>query len=339
MRTPTSRRTTRPSRADEGDRVDPSYSPAWNLLGYAYIPQGKYSDAETAFKKYIALVPNDPNPYDSYAEMLIQTGRFDESIEQYKKALAIDPHFSSSYIGIASNLMFQGKHDAAAAQAQKLYDSARDDGDRRTAMLSRAVIFVDRGDGAGAGGDGEAVRPRRPHRRYAAMSADAGQWETSSSATGGRTRPEAVPAVAHPDAKSGIPAEIKDFAALADHYNLARVALAKRDRPRRSPRREYISGAEATHDVGRIRFGHELNGTIALQERDFDKAMDHLAQADQQDPTFSTRWRRPIRARATRPRPRNSPRGRRTCIYCRRSVRPGADEGREDGVGPTAESP
>ena len=142
--------------------VNPQFAPAYNSLGYAYMPQAKYAEAERAFKKYIELVPNDPNPYDSYAEMLMRTGRFDESIAQYRKALSLEPHFSNSYIGIASNLMFQGKHDAAAAQAQKLYDGARDDGDRRTAIASRAVIFLDQGNTAKAlAGDGEAVRPRR----------------------------------------------------------------------------------------------------------------------------------------------------------------------------------
>ena len=50
-------------------------------------------NAEAAFKKYIELIPNDPNPYDSYAELLLKMGKFDDSIAQYRKALAIDPNF------------------------------------------------------------------------------------------------------------------------------------------------------------------------------------------------------------------------------------------------------
>ena len=75
----------------------------------------------------------------------MKTGRFDESIAQYKKALSVDPHFSNSFIGIATDLMLQGKHDQAAAQAWKLYDAARDDGDRRFALFARSVIYVDAG--------------------------------------------------------------------------------------------------------------------------------------------------------------------------------------------------
>jgi tetratricopeptide (TPR) repeat protein len=85
--------------------------------------------------------------------------------------------------------------------------------------------------------------------------------------------------------RSGLSTELKDNAKLADHYNLARVALAKGDTAKaKAEAQQYMSGAEATDDVGRIRLGHELAGTIALRERDFDKAVDELAQADQQDP-------------------------------------------------------
>jgi tetratricopeptide (TPR) repeat protein len=67
--------------------IAPNFSPAYNVMGYAYRQQGNYPQAEEAFKKYVELIPNDPNPYDSYAELLLKMGRFDESITQYRKAL------------------------------------------------------------------------------------------------------------------------------------------------------------------------------------------------------------------------------------------------------------
>jgi len=78
----------------------PTYSPAYNLLGYALRQNVDYAGAEQAFKKYIELIPNDPNPYDSYAELLLKMGKFDESIVQYRKALAIDPNFINSTRGL-----------------------------------------------------------------------------------------------------------------------------------------------------------------------------------------------------------------------------------------------
>jgi Flp pilus assembly protein TadD len=106
----------------------PSYSPAYNVLGYAYRQQGNYSAAEQAFKKYVELIPNDPNPYDSYAELLLKMGRFDDSIAQYRKALSIDPHFVASRFGISADLMYEGKPDAATAELQAMATQARNDG-------------------------------------------------------------------------------------------------------------------------------------------------------------------------------------------------------------------
>src|SRR6185295_7060623 len=123
----------------------PTYSGAFNILGYAYRQSGDNASAEAAFKKYIELIPNDPNPYDSLAELYLKMGRFDESIVQYKKALGIDPNFINSHQGIAAALMYQGKPDEAAAELQKLTDKARSDAERRTALFALTVVEADNG--------------------------------------------------------------------------------------------------------------------------------------------------------------------------------------------------
>ena len=112
------------------------------------MPTGKMMTTPTprqAFKKYIELIPNDPNPYDSYAELYLKMGRFDESITQYRKALAIDPNFINSHQGIAAALMYQGKPDEAAAELQKITDKASSDAERRTALFALTVVDVDSG--------------------------------------------------------------------------------------------------------------------------------------------------------------------------------------------------
>ena len=125
--------------------IAPTYSTAFNILGYAYRQNDDNANAEQAFKKYIELIPNDPNPYDSLAELYLKMGRFDESIAQYRKALAIDPNFINSHQGIASALMYQGKPDEASAELQKITDKARSDAERRTAMFAMTVVDVDSG--------------------------------------------------------------------------------------------------------------------------------------------------------------------------------------------------
>jgi len=267
--------------------IDPSFSPAYNSLGYAYRPLGNNAEAEKAFKKYIELVPKDPNPYDSYAELLMKTGRFDESIEQYRKALSIDPHFGSSYVGIAADLMFQGKHDQAIAEAQKLYDAARDDGDRRTALFTQTVTYVD------AGNTAKALQSVEKQYALGAKIADTAAMAGDAVSTGDilleAGRPDEASKRYQQALKlvtaSSLSGDVKEDAQLADHYNLARVALKKGDlATAKAHAAQYMSGAEAKHNDVRVRQAHELAGMIALREQKFDEAVAHLGQASQQDP-------------------------------------------------------
>lgn len=267
--------------------IAPSYAPAYNSLGYAYRPVGKYTEAEKAFKKYIELVPGDPNPYDSYAELLMKTGRFDESIAQYRKALAIDSNFSGSRVGIASNLMLQGKHDQALAEAQHMYDVARDDGERRTAIFSRAVTYADAG---------ELDQALKETSRLYAMGAKSG--DTAAMAGDATAMGDILLESGRPDqalrrynqsldlvTSSGLSAEAKADTELEHHYNVGRVALKQGDIAKaRSELAAYLEGATARHNDGRVREAHKLAGMIALQDKKYDQAIDELARGNQQDP-------------------------------------------------------
>ena len=126
---------------------------------------GDYDNAERAFKKYIELIPNDPNPYDSYGELLLKMGRFDDSIVQYRKALAIDPNFLSSHLGIAADLMYSGKTAEAEAEIQQIAKKSRSDADQRNAMFATTslAIYTGKMDQALASLD-RAARPWREER-------------------------------------------------------------------------------------------------------------------------------------------------------------------------------
>ena len=267
--------------------IAPGFSPAYNMLGYSYTFLGEYPEAEKAFKKYIELVPNDPNPYDSYAELLMKTGRFDESIQQYRKALSIDPHFVGSHFGIASDLMFQGKHDQALAQIGKLAAAARDDGERRFAMFAKTLIYQDQGK--------EDLALKEMEKQYA-LGARIG--DTAAMANDAESMGDILLNSGKPDAArqryqqaltlveaSGLAPEVKEDAKLAHRYNIGRVALKKNDLgTAKSEAEAYLKGATAKQNDGRVRQAHYLAGKIALKEKQFDRAVSELEQADQQDP-------------------------------------------------------
>jgi tetratricopeptide (TPR) repeat protein len=59
---------------EKATAINPDFSPVYNQLGYAQRFLENYDAAEAAFMKYIELIPDDPNPYDSYAELLMRPG-------------------------------------------------------------------------------------------------------------------------------------------------------------------------------------------------------------------------------------------------------------------------
>jgi tetratricopeptide (TPR) repeat protein len=267
--------------------INPNFSPAYNMLGYSQRFLGNNEAAEKAFKKYIELVPNDPNPYDSYAELLMKTGRFDESIAQYQKALSLDPHFVGSHFGIASNLMFQGKHDQAIAQAEKLNRAAQNDGDRRFAMFTRTVVYVDQGK------TDQALKEMQKQYDLGAKIGDTAAMAGDAVSMGDILLNAGKPDEAKKrfeqalslQEKSGLSSEVKEDARLAHHYHMGRVALKKNDlATAKSESAEFLKGAEARQNEFRIRQAHALAGKIALQEKQFDQAITELNQANQQDP-------------------------------------------------------
>ena len=264
----------------------PDYAPAYNLLGYAHRQAGQLAEAEQAFKKYIELIPNDPNPYDSYAELLMKMGRFDESIAMYRKALATDQNFSPSRIGVATNMMYQGNYDGSRVETGKLYQLARNDGDRRASFFTTAVVYADEGKFDRALGElRKEYAVAEKINDAAAMAGDvtamgdvlleAGKPEEA------RKRYEQALALQE---RSDLSAEVKEDARLVHHYNLGRVAAQVGDLAgARLHAEAFMSGVTAKKNDGEIRLAHQLAGTIALQDKKFDQAIAELTQGNQQD--------------------------------------------------------
>lgn len=267
--------------------IAPDFSQPYNQLGYAYRFLGNYTEAEKAFKKYIELIPDDPNPFDSYAELLMKMGRYDASIEYYRKALSLNPNFVASHIGIATNLNFKGSHEDARKQLQKLFSMARNDGERRAAYFASAVSYVDEGKMDRALAELE--------KQYAlaeaindanAMTGDLVnignilyEWGKYDEAIA--KYKEAVKLTKESD----LPQEIKDNTELNFLYNAAIIAMKKKDfSAAKAKAEEYLRGVEAINNPNQIRLAHQLAGMIALEEKNYDRALEELRQANQQNP-------------------------------------------------------
>ena len=267
--------------------INPDFSQPYNQLGYAYRFLEQYDEAEKAFQKYIKLIPNDPNPYDSYAELLMKIGKFEESIKYYKKALAFNPNFVASHIGIATNLNFLEKHEEARAQLKKLEEIARNDGERRAAYFTMAVSYVDEGN------------------TQKALQALNQQYESNKKITDSTAMAEnlnimglvllesgkydeavqnfykALEIVKQSDRSE----EVKDNFNRGYLYNTAYVALKQADfKKAKTNAEEYAKQAMDINNPNLIRVSHQLKGMIALEEKEYDTAINKLKQANQQNP-------------------------------------------------------
>lgn len=273
---------------DRATQINPSFSTPYNSLGYAQRAVGNYAKAEAAFQKYIELIPDEPNPYDSYAELLMKTGRFEESMTQYEKALTKNPNFVASYIGIGNNQIFMGRTEAARTTFNKLYtDIARNDGERRGALVWTAASYVHDGNHQAALEKLQAMyQIAEANGDKAAMAGDLNVMGNvllhSGDHAGARAKyQKAVETMDMAD----VPDAVKENARRNQLYFEARADLAGDDLESAKAQTTAYGEQVKAHGIPfELRRHHELLGMIALHEMDHSSAIQHLTQANQQDP-------------------------------------------------------
>jgi tetratricopeptide (TPR) repeat protein len=267
--------------------IEPKFSSAFNLLGYAYRQNVDYPNSESAFKKYIELIPNDPNPYDSLAELYLKMGKWDDSITQYRKALSINPNFINAHQGIGMALLYKGNADEAASEIQKITDKARSDAERRTALFALTVVDVDSGKWDKALADVD--KQYALGEKTGDVPGMTGDLQLKGNILLEMGKYDEARAQYEKGLKmtedSGLSPEIKDNARLFQHYNLARVALGKKDLETAKKEADaYRQGTEAAKRPLQIKQAHQLLGLIALETKEYDKAVSELQQANHQNP-------------------------------------------------------
>jgi tetratricopeptide (TPR) repeat protein len=272
---------------EKANAIDASFSPVYNQLGYAYRFLEKYPESERAFKKYIELLPNDPNPYDSYAELLMKMGRFDESIKNYEKALSIDPHFVASYIGIGNDQLYMNRPADARATFAKLQAAARTTGERRTAHFWTAASYVQEGTTAAALEEiQKSYALSETEHDLATMSGDLTQMgdilrEAGKLDAALQKYQDAVVTMN----KAEVPEQVKAAARRNLVFEEGRLAVARGDLTTAKARASaYATEVAVQSRPFEVRQQHQLTGLIALAEHRPADAVAELRQANQQDP-------------------------------------------------------
>jgi tetratricopeptide (TPR) repeat protein len=126
--------------------IDPDYAPALNDMGYLHANEREFDEAIAAMEHYVRLLPKEPNPQDSYAEILRMAGHFDAALEHYHAALAIDPTFNTSQLGLGDTYALMGMQDKARVEYDKTIKQEHDTATRFDYRMQKATSYVREGN-------------------------------------------------------------------------------------------------------------------------------------------------------------------------------------------------
>lgn len=121
--------------------LNPNYAAALNDVAYGYADTGNFEKAFAAMDRYVALEPDQPNPHDSYGEILRMAGKLDAALEQYKLSIRIDPNFGSE-VGVADTYALMGKELEAREEYDRAIVFAPSNADKVQRELQSAVTWI-----------------------------------------------------------------------------------------------------------------------------------------------------------------------------------------------------
>jgi tetratricopeptide (TPR) repeat protein len=130
--------------------VDKNFPAALNDLAYVEARDRHFDKAFEAMDRYVALLPKEPNPQDSYGELKRMAGDFESSLVHYRAALKIDPDFVTSQLGLGDTYALMGNQDQARIEYDKAIRFAHNEADRLTYSMQKAMTYVRDGNYAEA---------------------------------------------------------------------------------------------------------------------------------------------------------------------------------------------
>ena len=130
--------------------LDKNFPAALNDLAYLYARKREFAKAFAAMDRYVVLLPKEPNPQDSYGELLRMAGNFEGSLTHYRAALKIDPDFVTSQLGLGDTYALMGNQEQARIEYDKAIRFAHTEADRLTYGMQKAMTYVRDGNYAEA---------------------------------------------------------------------------------------------------------------------------------------------------------------------------------------------
>jgi tetratricopeptide (TPR) repeat protein len=272
---------------NKATQIDPNFAPPYNMIGYTQVELKNYDTAEKAFKKYIELVPNSPNSYDSYAEFLQTLGKYDQSIENYQKAYKKDNKYTTALAGIGNNYVLKDDLEKAREYYMKQYEEAVPVNEKFGALSSVILTYVEEGNIDGAI---EACESRFKK----AEKEDLFQYQISSLNTAGfilAENGELAKAASYYDKAAKIieTAQMEDTDRKRYNYfagvNRCYILTGQNKLDEATEEGENcLSIAEKRQNPGELQFIHGQLGSLEIKKGNYKQALDHLEKADPQSP-------------------------------------------------------
>src|ERR1700688_1275680 len=122
--------------------IDKNFPAALNDLAYVEARNREFAKAFAAMDRYVVLLPKEPNPQDSYGELLRMAGNFEGSLTHYRSALRIDPDFVTSQVGLGDTYALMGNQEQARIEYDKAIRYAHNEADRLAYNMQKAMTWV-----------------------------------------------------------------------------------------------------------------------------------------------------------------------------------------------------
>jgi len=212
-------------------QLAPDHAPAYLLLARIGAAQGDAGAAATAVEDYIRRRPDQAVGYATRGDALLKSGDFTAAAKAYADALARDGSFAAAHVGLGLSLLLLGREAEAHAAFASFSRQARDDAERRLALLwtglAQALV-------------GRPEQALDPLRERVALSERAGdpEWICEDQELVGDLlldlgradeAAEAYRAALLAVERSSLPAPVRDALLARQSSHEARVALARGD--------------------------------------------------------------------------------------------------------------
>jgi Flp pilus assembly protein TadD len=262
-------------------QIDPKFADAYNEAAYCYARMNDFDKAFADIKRYSELVPNEPNPQDSFAEISRMAGRFEDALTHYRMSLKIDPTFNESQLGLGDTYALMGQQERAREEYAKAI-AAGSPVQKVTWGLQAAATFVREGNLAAADKAFTSVAQQAHEKDFANLEAEAYRSMSLYQLEGAAsiTLLAKAEAVLHEDHK--VPQSLlNEELAFVLRTRVERAVHDGNKELAASSLKQLQSLADANGADGLIATAmHAASGAVALAEGNFADAVNHFEEDD-----------------------------------------------------------